>query len=626
MAGCETVNSHSHAINESAKGVTYGMPVQYVKLSFTREMRNLASLEEASNELIAARAELKSAKDAFNAAKTQSDDANKLYLAAQRRNVNSDILDEFRVTLGQTELITEKTKNARDEAQNELDKLKNIQIGALGGEIDPAKWNYKKPEDKLVVELLQSVADPNKRFSVTFPHSPLRTDEHNIFINDDGLLQTANIESSDKTGVILTAIAKTIGGINYASPLPSYASQATPTAEANFLSPRYESYTSRPGTYFGSYYDLPERKGNVPFMRDEELIEAIRSLRQVAESTLAEMRKQKFSQSCSDMNALDGVFWSDDDRKRYGAATYETIIDPVDIASVRGFNQKLCQVGSNLRFMSTRPNLPDTQIAMSLGKVLACPTNKYSGDKQECQGLVYRRRHPIQLSVNEVKKSADKKLVKMRKEAHIVNIPNAAPLDYVEDSSSLFSTRSSEMKFSNGVLVEYHVERPSEINEMANAAYEVMLAPFRAVSEIVEIKVDTAKGEQAIATSAYEIEKLRIDAIKNESNLSKTLLDNEKSLLSTTNEIAKVQALQESQLQLAILQGDTSIQNELATQRANAAEVETELFNAQVTAINRVSGLTDAELQNAINILKKRKELLVLQKEIEELAAGDLAD
>ncbi len=579
LSGCASVTTKNISPDKIADGFTYSVPIQYADVSLTRKITPIKTLLELSEKIETLETKHKNSTDVANALAAKQAQAAQLVAIAISRNIDGDTLTQFKKV--EAELSSELATARVDEA-NILTKLNDAKTAyqtaiANGGNVSDSGINTV--EDTLNFELLGPVADTRYRFVANFPHSVTRSETHNIKVNNFGLLQSADLEASDKTGLIMTSVASAV----------ALGGQSVPVA--------------------ASAFDNRALLMN----KDNEI-----SLPTNIEDLMARMimplhSKVQKSKLCED-DAPD-IIWSDDDQNNVGAFVHKETINPSNPKDIEAFNERICKMASNLSVdvMPLENTGSNTAFVPSKTSQFHSCFNATSNSEKFCNGFMYKRLLPVRFSLNKRVKNFAGDIVDITTKSQTENIPNGAPLDSIGANGSMFTTRTAGLKFDNGILIDFDVERPSEINEMASATLAVFKAPFEIISEVVTLNVETAKGQQAIAQAALDIEKARIEQ---QNNLTKSSLESDIN-------IETLNATRDKNLALALLEGDTALNSEFLTQERNRIKFEEELFAAQLQEMSQSNRTSNAELEQVLETLKKRKDILTLQKEIRELEADN---
>lgn len=219
LSGCGTVVTSSASMGEIGNGVTYFLPKREVKLTAERRLLVRSDVEKAMK---AKQAELE-ALDALIDTYTET-----IEIARARMNdpaVNSD---------AQTLQIVKNTLNI---AISDLSKANKDKISAASGVADlylklySIKDGYCNYQYSAKIELQATIPDAEYRFIAKDFHNPLRDDDTKLKVSTDGLLTSANVISTDRTGDIIVEMASSISGFG-AGPSPMALTESTKPAPA----------------------------------------------------------------------------------------------------------------------------------------------------------------------------------------------------------------------------------------------------------------------------------------------------------------------------------------------------------------------------------------------------------
>lgn len=619
LASCTTIETETVPVNANAAGFTYSVPLRLAELELTRTIAPVTNIKELSDKYYAAYAAHKTASDLYNSASSVSEKADRIAeLARQAPDLSAEDRSKAIASAQDALAAKELAKAALDNAKQRMDTLRTALESATSEKPDDKKWKFEEPVDKLTFKLLPVVADPNYRFSARFPHYPLRHDIHKVIVNEKGLLQSAELESADKSGEVAVLVASAVAAFGVGispAPLPDFD--------------------------FGQLGldDIGDERDALAALIAELLKEISVLNRQLA--------PPDFSTNCGESGmGTDGKmpWWSSDAQSVVGTVSHKVILDPTDPVKIGEFNKTACTLGFNLRItVDSLIRDPGRSCAASQATTVDspgfCPIDPGTMEMgKSAPGLIYKRLRSFRFSTSELRKDINGEVRDVFVDSVLAEIPNASPLDVVTDHSSLFVTNKSGMKFVDGTLTELSIDRPSEVHQAAKAIVAVAKAPFEIVSEVVKLSVDTAGGQKAIAEAALGIEKMRseqelalatkqleLDKLQVEQGVSVS-----ETLLKSEIELERMNSTRDVNLALELLKKQSEITQGLSTQEAALLETEIkkrqlrnqlldELLEEDVFALTRDTALSDAELDAALRVLRKRKEILMLQKEIDEI-------
>lgn len=598
ISSCATVQSSvkdgRSGATEIAEGLAYSVPIQLVRINLNRTIETVTNVDDLAAEYYEAR----------QLASAQEKEIRGLKLALSHLDRLHELANEdgSNITAEQRGKIEEARINARvilEHAEAEWTSRKKKRDAALevlqaATAEDPKKveWKRKRPVDKISITALPYSADPRFEFVAKFPHSIFRSEDHGISTNEKGLLQSVDIKSEDGTKDLLVAVASLAGLAGSGVTVPTaFSLDAAYFTDADFS----EALNKWNTKLFG--------------LEGESVDELLRQILLVLKEYQPAPRPDPV-QDCSNLH--DQTFADEASRQQTGPFSYVFTFDPLNKDYVAQFNKQACRLNSNLRLRvysgggSTSASSTPVQELHTSGSSMqapvlksgstsassipvsdALPSDSSGYNHDQTDGIVYRQLRPVLQNVTEIVKTPGGHLEEVPIDSVLLDMPNGAPLRRVTDFGSAFSKRSSNLKFNDGMLVDYRFTRPSEIGQAGNALVEVAKAPFRAVAEVVKINVDTAEGQKKIAESTLAIEKLRLEQ------------------------------------ELALIEKSDATKTKLSENALKRSETEQKLndlvLEADIAALTRDDAVSSAELDEAIKLLKKRKEFLLLQKELADL-------
>jgi hypothetical protein len=201
LAGCSTMSSKHLVAGTSPKiekGLTYFMPKQLVRVSVVKTDLDIA---KQADQLATKQAELAAAKKALEPLSALS---KKIAAQIQALPEGSAARPAMQVELAKAVGEENVFKQTVSDLTKEVDDKRAIMIAAR----DPAKRQLV-----VTLELQAPIADPNRRFVLAQHHNPFRDDEQKFVRTASGLLTSADIVATDRTGDILLEIAAFAGGI-----------------------------------------------------------------------------------------------------------------------------------------------------------------------------------------------------------------------------------------------------------------------------------------------------------------------------------------------------------------------------------------------------------------------------
>lgn len=235
LGGCTTVKSERvdsfHASTESS-GFTYFLPTRPIRFSATREPATDEKLEKAKKER---ETDLASAKKSEADAGKAYTTAQALHDAAVSGGADIETIKELRKAM---ELAAARKSVAEAERKNAQAKL-DAATADLAGSVTAKGCRYSSK-----IELLAPQADPRFRMVASMNHSAFRDDLQTFTVSSAGLLKTADVVATDRSGDILVEAAGLAGRLSTFRPAMTaitktdeQSCETTPTTFVTILDP-----------------------------------------------------------------------------------------------------------------------------------------------------------------------------------------------------------------------------------------------------------------------------------------------------------------------------------------------------------------------------------------------------
>lgn len=111
--------------------------------------------------------------------------------------------------------------------------------------------------------------------------------------------------------------------------------------------------------------------------------------------------------------------------------------------------------------------------------------------------LFYRTAAPVTIDISEIDK-VGKKLAVPR-ESLSLKLPQAGPISYLPMTAGAFVRTTSDIQFSNGMIVDWKSERPSEVLEGVRTPFRIVERLIGATAQLASLKVDLSSKDAALA-------------------------------------------------------------------------------------------------------------------------------
>lgn len=307
------------------------------------------------------------------------------------------------------------------------------------------------------LELLPAQADTSHRYVAQLRHNWLRDDTVKLAVTPAGLLSSSNVVAADRTGDILVEVAGALAG----------------------TSARSKTRKVIPQTW-----SLPPAQ----------------------------------QPDCGEPQTLIQIFdpANESERKKVEAnlekAKYPLRVGPVNT------DQAVQARGTD-----PLPVGPQAQTTSHSGTT-SSGTETASGDRAVAEQILeadrgaifYRSPVPVTLTL-EQKVGGDWHVA----DALLAQLPQAGPISYIPTNGSAFVKTVDDVVFSDGVIVSWSPERPSEVLEVVRLPIKIATAILSAPAQILSLRVDYSSKAKALA----EQQAAEIASTKTLSKLQKCLKD-----------------------------------------------------------------------------------------------------
>ena len=106
--------------------------------------------------------------------------------------------------------------------------------------------------------------------------------------------------------------------------------------------------------------------------------------------------------------------------------------------------------------------------------------------------LFYRTATPVQIDISEMSS-------KVPRESLSFTLPQAGPISYLPMSAGAFVRTTSDVQFSNGMVVDWKSEQPSEVLEAVRTPFRIVERLIAVPAQLVSLKVDYSSKDAALA-------------------------------------------------------------------------------------------------------------------------------
>ncbi len=201
LAGCATVRTQQYRLDQTGvQGVTYFLPKRNVQFVGVRTPLTKVDVEKKIADAEKARDSAATAVGAAAAAKSAAELALQAPLISDERK--RELQDDLAIATYQLDVAT-RTKTLKEAEIADLrSTLQQFNNGAC-------VFSYS-----IKLETLAVTPDSSARFTANLSHSVLRDDVQKFTVTSDGLLNSANITATDRTGDILVELAGAIASFS----------------------------------------------------------------------------------------------------------------------------------------------------------------------------------------------------------------------------------------------------------------------------------------------------------------------------------------------------------------------------------------------------------------------------
>jgi hypothetical protein len=184
-----------------------------------------------------------------------------------------------------------------------------------------------------------------------------------------------------------------------------------------------------------------------------------------------------------------------------------------------------------------------------------------------------------------------------------LTLPQAGRIGYISQPAGITTKTQYAAKFSDGMLVDYSSDRPSEILQIAGTPIRVIGAVFDGISKVISLRTGQNNALAGLSESQLAVLNAQAKYEQGQINNQKTLTDAERTLLE-----ARVA------LQAAEINGDTALTEAQITQLNKQVAL-------QALGISSAGQLTQAQ----IDVLARQIELDALRQKGESQASAATA-
>lgn len=446
-SGCAGVKSFSHpreiadheTLSAEGRGVIYALPKRQVEFSLQRKITNAA---DVGKQLSGAHAKLAAAAETESKAKTAETAAK-----AVRDNADASVKAEAEK---QWRLAEAAAAAATKEKEAAAELVAAAEEAAAVADLGPA---CVVPTYSYSLKLLPVEPDLRYVFRAKLAHRPWRDDELTIKTTANGLLSSAKLTATDRTGDILVEIAKTIsfflGGP--VTPLPEDEGKRAP---------------------------CPTRLTHPPF-----------SLKTVFDPSIF---PGAVDDSKNDTYDLSGALEDDGLKTQLGAEV----------------NRQLEALNAPFAlFVDDGGKSSAKDLPLQSENLIAA--REQSGEKQaekSLPGLIYRRPLPYKIELREAV-PVDGTVALAPVHSSIVFVPNEGPIGLVPYKAGAFVKTVYDVSFEEGMLTSWDANRPAELYAVWRVPLQIVDGVFEGLSKLIPLRIDQAKNEgQLLELQAKNIE------------------------------------------------------------------------------------------------------------------------
>lgn len=438
LAGCATVRTAPVEMDvTNAEGVTYFLPKRDILMTATRTPLVKEEVEKS----------IKKIEGEIETAKTEITAQKKLQADAVLRLSNPAISDTDKAKYTDQKSFADFVI-PKLEADNKAREATKAGLAASLAQHVAGTCQYLYD---VKLELQPAAADTSQRFVANLTHSILRDDEQKFVVTQGGLLSSADVTATDRTGDILVEIAGAIGafgggpvGVIKAASFTEDNAQAVP-CELTIKTLRYQFDPSAPEKIKALNEVL--KGGNWPFA--------------VEESGIATPPLWPSSQTT--------FFAAGDDPDGSSGKATRCLKDPIQ-NSIR--YKRLCPPVDGLVY---RTAIPVQLILWQCNGQTACQ------DSAGLRSNLVKVATPVQSAT--------------------FLLPQVGPISYVPMRSSAFVKTVDNVVFADGMLTSWTASRPSELLEVVRLPVKLLKSVISVPAEIIKLRVDYSSQTESLSAA-----------------------------------------------------------------------------------------------------------------------------
>lgn len=445
-------------------GLSYMAPMRLLTVNATRAApASGAVVTTARNSLVAAENELTAANTALRAATADARDARALATAGP------DIAD-----LQSDADTKEAVQRAAQTRVNNATAAVTLARSTYQNAVTAAAPSVNLTET-VEITMGPAIGDPNTRFVANVNTNWFRSARGRIVVGQNGLLQSANLTVDGQLDEVLVGVAQSIVAIQSSGGLSAHGIDGR---EDRTLVPRcsvtgelQNAITATPGPTTLSLTFDPVRPGDVN-MVNYALCSAGFSYR-LATRPLGQAQVLN--------------------RTVYVAPS------SVEASIERARQEGLAAGRAESAAAASETNRLQSQaeaLLANLNVVCRAPNGQAAG---RCPGLAYRQNEPMHVDIIRYD-NANKSMAYVER-SFSFSVPNNAPIDVLRYDDATFVTRRDDVGFVDGSLVSLDFDRPSEAAVAASIPFRIVRGTTEALSELVQLRVNLANQEAALATA-----------------------------------------------------------------------------------------------------------------------------
>lgn len=227
-SACTTVSSSkvdNFSASSEATGFTYFLPTKPIRFTATRSPSTDAELQKLKGERESI---LRGATEALKIAEVTLENAESVLAAATANGTQGNALTQLQTAKDLAQSNRDVASDKKDEAQAKLDDV----MAQIAGTVARKGCQFTAK-----IELMAAQADPRYRLVARMNHSGFRDDLQTFSVSSAGLLQSADVTATDRTGDILVEAASLAGRLSTFRPALAAPDQAADAQceKANFV-------------------------------------------------------------------------------------------------------------------------------------------------------------------------------------------------------------------------------------------------------------------------------------------------------------------------------------------------------------------------------------------------------